>query len=73
MTKEKTLMNNRKEKCLHCGRDADQIPLLAMRFGDQDLWICPQHLPILIHQPEKLADKLPGATFIGDTESHSSH
>jgi hypothetical protein len=64
-------MNNGQEKCLHCGRDAGQVPLLALRFGDQDLWICPQHLPILIHKPEKLADKLPGAIFIVSGEGHS--
>lgn len=64
-------MNNAEEKCLYCERDAGQVPLLALRYGKQALWICPQHLPILIHKPEQLADKLPGAVFLGGAESHS--
>jgi hypothetical protein len=68
--KEKTRMNNNEDKCLYCERDSDQVPLLALRFRNQDLWICPQHLPILIHKPEQLADKLPGAVFEGEVESH---
>ncbi len=28
---------------------------------DKNYWICPQHIPILIHDPSKLAGKLPGA------------
>ena len=64
-------MTNTEEKCLHCERDASQVPLLALRYGGQDLWICPQHLPILIHKPEQLADKLPGAVFSGGAEGHS--
>jgi hypothetical protein len=67
---EKTSMIVNEEKCLHCERDSSQVPLLALRYRGQDLWICPQHLPILIHKPQQLADKLPGATFISDPESH---
>ena len=49
------------EKCIYCERTSDEVPLLAMRHRGQALWICPQHLPILIHKPAQLADKLPGA------------
>jgi hypothetical protein len=56
-------MNHDAQKCLYCERNTSQVPLIALRFGDQDLWICPQHLPILIHKPEQLAEKLPGAAF----------
>ena len=59
------------EKCLYCERDADQIPLISLQFRGQALWICPQHLPILIHKPEQLADTLPGAVFLGGAEGHS--
>lgn len=54
-------MSQDAQKCLYCERTASQVPLIALRFGGQDLWICPQHLPILIHKPEQLAEKLPGA------------
>lgn len=54
---------NGNEKCLVCERSSDQTPLLALRYQGQDHWICPQHLPALIHKPQQLADKFPGATF----------
>jgi len=57
-------------KCLYCERNSDQVPLIALSYGEQSLWICPQHLPILIHNPEQLADMLPGATFISGPEAH---
>jgi hypothetical protein len=57
-------------RCLYCERDADQVPLIALKYGEQALWICPQHLPVLIHKPEQLADKFPGATFSSTPEAH---
>ncbi len=57
-------------KCLVCERDSDVIPLLAFQYQGKALWICPEHLPILIHQPARLADRLAGAeSFIG-AEDH---
>lgn len=50
------------EKCISCNRTSQEVPLIAIRHQGQELWICPQHLPILIHKPEQLAEKLPGAT-----------
>jgi hypothetical protein len=32
-----------------------------MRYMGKDYSICPQHLPILIHKPQQLEDRLPGA------------
>jgi hypothetical protein len=57
-------------KCLYCGRDSKQVPLIALEFAEQAFWICPQHLPVLIHKPEQIADKLPGATFLDGPEIH---
>jgi len=51
------------EKCLMCGRTSDEAPLLVLRYKDQDKWVCPQHLPILIHKPQQIADQFPGASF----------
>ncbi|MBG7609951.1 MAG: hypothetical protein IZT55_03705 [Anaerolineae bacterium] len=48
-------------QCVHCQRSSDQVPLIALRYQDEDTWICPQHLPILIHKPHQLVGKLPGA------------
>ncbi|UCD97381.1 MAG: hypothetical protein JSV42_10405 [Chloroflexota bacterium] len=56
--------------CLYCERDSQQVPLIALAYQDKDLWICPQHLPILIHSPAKLADKLPGLANLPPAEEH---
>lgn len=49
------------KKCIVCEVDNQQAPLVQMDYRDESYWICPQHLPILIHHPEQLAEKLPGA------------
>jgi len=54
-------MTNDNVACLVCKRDSEEIPLISFRYKGSGLWICPQHLPILIHDPMKLADILPGA------------
>jgi hypothetical protein len=46
--------------CLNCGSSEMERPLLSLRFQDKELHICPECLPILIHKPYQLADKLPG-------------
>lgn len=46
--------------CLNCGSSEMERPLLTFQFQGQELHICPQCLPILIHKPYQLADKLPG-------------
>ncbi len=48
-------------KCVQCQRNINEVPLMEVRYKDQQFWICPQHLPILIHKPEQLVGKLPGA------------
>lgn len=47
--------------CAYCGRNKDEVPLILLTYKDQESWICPQHLPILIHKPQSLVDVLPGA------------
>ncbi len=63
-------MKNPEEKCIVCERSSDEIPLIPLHYQNGSFWICPQHLPILIHNPEKLADKLPGAAKFGKPEGH---
>jgi hypothetical protein len=57
-------------KCIYCERTADEVPLITMRYQADDIWICPQHLPILIHKPSQLSDKLPGAAHLSPPEEH---
>lgn len=58
------------EKCIVCERTSEEVPLLAIRHRGQSFWICPQDLPILIHKPQKLADKLPGAKNLSSPAEH---
>lgn len=57
-------MKDTSEKCLVCERSSQEIPLLVLQYQDQKFWICPQHFPILIHKPEELIGKLPGAEHL---------
>ncbi len=47
--------------CIACKQNSQDIPLLAIEYQGQHYYICPQHLPILIHHPEQLTGLLPGA------------
>jgi len=46
--------------CLNCGKTEQQVPLLQLTFKGETKHICPQCLPVLIHKPQQLAEKLPG-------------
>ncbi len=48
-------------QCLACERDSDATPLIPLEYQGAKTWICPQHLPILIHHPSQLIGKLAGA------------
>lgn len=46
--------------CLNCGKSENDAPLLNVRFNGRMLWICSSCLPILIHRPFQLTNKLAG-------------
>jgi hypothetical protein len=48
--------------CLNCGSSEMERPLIALKFLQKELFICPQCLPILIHKPYELVEKLPDFT-----------
>ncbi len=56
--------------CLACGRGQDATPLVALTYRGSPLWICPQHLPVLIHDPTQLVGRLPGAEHLRPAEHH---
>ncbi len=64
-------MEDNQAKCVYCERNSDEVPLIAMRHQGESAWICPQHLPILIHKPEQLAQRLPGAAKLAAPEGHN--
>jgi hypothetical protein len=48
-------------KCLYCDISSQEIPLVKLVYKGEEIMVCPQHLPLLIHEPQKLIGKLPGA------------
>lgn len=49
------------KQCVVCQRGAEEIPLIRVEYRESGFWICPQHMPVLIHDPAKLVGMLPGA------------
>lgn len=47
--------------CLNCDRSEMMTPLVSLRYRGDQTWVCTQCLPLLIHQPQRLAGKLAGA------------
>jgi hypothetical protein len=56
--------------CLACGQTQDQTPLVALTYLGRAHWICPQHLPVLIHDPAKLVGRLAGAERLRPADHH---
>lgn len=56
--------------CISCGRDSRQTPLLAFEYQDRQFWMCPEHLPVLVHDPAQLVGKIPGAETFRPSEHH---
>lgn len=63
-------MTERSRVCLACQRSDDQTPLVHLQYRGEDLWICPQHLPVLIHDPQRLVGTLPGAEHLKPADHH---
>jgi len=62
--------NRTGETCVACERGTAETPLIRLRYRDGDFWICPQHLPLLIHEPSRLVGKLPGAEDLRPSDIH---
>ena len=56
--------------CIYCQQNDQQVPLLSFQYQGEQYWICPQHLPILIHEPIQLVNKLPGIELLAPPEGH---
>jgi hypothetical protein len=55
--------------CVYCKRNSAQVPLIQLEFNGEKKWICPPHLPILIHKPEQLLEEFPGMESL-DAPTH---
>ncbi len=56
--------------CLACQRGDHATPLIPLHYRGTSLWICPQHLPVLIHDPAQLVGRLPGAEDLRPADHH---
>ena len=54
--------------CIACESTDEKVPLIQIQYQGMTYWICPQHLPILIHKPAELAHKLPGVENLRPVE-----
>lgn len=54
-------MSEKTPVCLVCQTDQDQVPLIQLAYRGDTYHVCPQHLPVFIHSPQKLVGILPGA------------
>ncbi|MEW5957470.1 MAG: hypothetical protein AB1801_07095 [Chloroflexota bacterium] len=60
-------------RCLNCHRSETEIPLVTLRYAANQVWICSQCLPTLIHQPQRLVGKLAGAEKFPPAAAHNDH
>lgn len=44
--------------CIACGRTEIEVPLVILQFRSRRIYLCPQCLPVMIHHPERLTQKL---------------
>ena len=56
--------------CILCERTSDETPLITLEYRATTIRICPQHLPVLIHDPARLVGILPGAENLSASEIH---
>ncbi|WP_166961355.1 hypothetical protein [Yeosuana marina] len=47
--------------CIVCKKSSEETPVTKFHYKDSTFYICPQHLPVLIHKPEELVGLLDGA------------
>ena len=63
-------MTDNELRCLYCERGSDSVPLLSLEYRGKSLRICPEHMPILIHNPAQLIGRLEGADNLSPADHH---
>jgi hypothetical protein len=53
-------MSNTKS-CLVCKKSSNETPVTKFYYQESEFYICPQHIPVLIHKPHELEGLLDGA------------
>ena len=49
------------KECLVCKKSSNETPVTKFYYQESEFYICPQHIPILIHNPQDLVGLLDGA------------
>ena len=63
-------MSEQRSTCVACARTSDEVPILRIEYQGAVIGICPQHLPVLIHDPTRLAGSLAGAETMEAADHH---
>ncbi len=56
--------------CVFCERGSRLVPLLSLEYAGGIVKICPQHLPVLIHDPAQFVGLIAGAETFQASEHH---
>ena len=52
------------EKCIFCEQTSEDIPLLQLKYKGEIAWICPQHMPTIIHKTAQLKEIFPEVSYV---------
>lgn len=55
------MQENHKNTCVLCQKADSELPLIQLSYNGKAYYVCPEHMPTLIHQPDALIGKMPGA------------
>ena len=46
------------ERCINCAQSEMERPLIRLQYSRRAAWVCSGCMPVLIHQPQEMAQKL---------------
>ena len=49
------------KECIVCKKTSEEIPVTKFYYKESEFYICPQHLPTIIHKPQDLVGLIEGA------------
>lgn len=52
---------SKNRECLVCKVSSKETPVTKFYYQESEFYICPQHMPVIIHNPKELVGLLPGA------------
>ena len=49
------------KECLVCKKTSAEIPVTKFYYQESEFYICPLHMPTIIHKPQELVGLIDGA------------